>query len=79
MRALLCIALIACSLDRPPSIDGGYDPSLDSCCLWFVLPWRYDRPQVCLEEHTDVSELPQGSCRWLTCLGGLKTYTVCNR
>lgn len=63
--------LLSCS-ERPASTDAGPDPDISACCLWWVFPLGYDRPQKCLDEHT-----AEGECRWLTCLGGLVSYESC--
>jgi len=60
--------LAACQ-DSPPSTDAGADPDISACCNWFILPLIYERPQACLDEHSD-----EGECRWLTCVGGLFEY-----
>lgn len=63
------LVLAGCGFDKPSSTDAGADPEISQCCDWWIVPLLYDKPQVCLDEHTD-----EGECRWLTCLGGLVTY-----
>ena len=55
IRALLLLAVAACALESPPSTDAGADPQISQCCDWYLVPLLYPRPQVCLDEHSDVA------------------------
>lgn len=73
ITAVAFAAAFSACMEPPPSTDAGADPDISDCCLWFVVPFAYDRPGDCLCEHTR-----DGERRWLTCLGGIEEYT-CDR